>query len=81
MLQGLNSQPHKLLAEVQSKFEWLKNELRENRHKERVVRSEVRDVAMNNEKDRQFLIAEIQRQNHVLDDLKTSQAKHGELLK
>ena len=53
----------------QSKLDWLKNELREQRDKEQRLRLDVRDVVCTSEKDRQYLVAEIHRQNDVLDQL------------
>lgn len=47
----------------------MKTELRDNRDREKRLKHDVRSVVDGNEKDREFLVAEIQRQNDVLDQL------------
>ncbi|KAK2187482.1 hypothetical protein NP493_164g03016 [Ridgeia piscesae] len=52
-----------------SKLDWLKSDLREQRDKEQRLKMDVRDIVCTSEKDRQYLVAEIHRQNDVLDQL------------
>ena len=54
---------------VQSKLSWLKQELREFRDKENKLKSSMKDMVLSSEIDRQQLMAELERQSEVLEQL------------